>query len=233
MLKWIVPVTRREGVERESFFEFWRCIHAAHIANLAQPVKYFVTFFNSSASLGGAPPADAMPYDGLAELWFRDFDHFNGAFGEHRGRLPTIDGFQELIEPTTDSMFATEHVYIDTPTGDDAVKWVAFVKRGSSVSRDALFSAWRDGRSPRVARSIGRSGGACSRYTTSHADLAAQDGPGAEDGTWDGIASLWYADAAAAAKGLPPSDEPGDPFPPLIDAAATVLLQGREIAIVS
>ncbi len=227
MLKWIIPVARREGVDLESFREFWRCIHAPHVANLARPVKYCVTFFDSPASLGGSPPAEDLRYDGLAELWFRDFDHFNDAFGEHRGNLRTIDGFQDLIEPTSEAMFTTEHTHVDAPTNEDALKWVGFVRRGDGVTRDELFAAWRDGHSPRVANTIARSQGACIGYTTSHAD---QGGP---DGQWDGIASLWYTDADAAAQGLPPSDEPGDPFPALIDAGATVLLQGREITVVS
>ena len=227
MLKWIVPVTRKEGVERESFFEFWQCIHAPHVANLAKPERYCVTFFESVGSLGGPPASEDMPYDGMAELWFRDFDHFGDAFGEHHGGLRTVDGFSALIEPTSDALFTTENVIVDTPTSEDALKWVAFVKKGDEVTREQLFAAWTDGHSPRVANTIARTNGACLRYTTSHANQGADGGP------WDGIASLWYADAEAAAHGLPPSDEPGDPFPPLIDGPATVILQGREITVVS
>ncbi len=227
MLKWVVPVIKQEGVDREAFYEFWRCVHAPHVANLAKPERYCVTFFESAASLGGAPAADEMAYDGLAELWFRDFDHFNDALGDHRGALRTIDGFNQLTEPLSDSLFTTENIIVDSHPPADACKWVAFVKKGDGVSRDDLFAAWSDGHSPRVANTIARAEGRCLRYTTSHADQGAEGGP------WDGIASLWYADADAAARGLPPSDEPGDPFPPLIDAAATVILQGREIVVVS
>ena len=227
MLKWVVPVIKQEGVDREAFYEFWRCVHAPHVANLAKPERYCVTFFESAASLGGASAADEMAYDGLAELWFRDFDHFNDAFGDHRGALRTIDGFNQLTEPLSDSLFTTENIIVDSDPPADACKWVAFVQKGDGVSRDDLFAAWSDGHSPRVANTIARADGRCLRYTTSHADQGAAGGP------WDGIASLWYTDAAAATRGLPPSDEPGDPFPPLIDAGATVILQGREIVVVS
>ena len=226
MLKWIVPVTRKDGVERESFVEFWRAVHAPHVANLAQPVRYCVTIFDSAGSLGGAPAADEMRYDGVAELTFRDFDHFSAAFHESKGALRTIDGFADLTEPQSDGLFTTERGYVDEPTADEAVKWIAFVKRGKGVSREDLFSAWRFGHSPRVADAIGRSGGSCTRYTVSHADQGVEGGP------WDGIASLWFSDADASAAGLP-ATEPGDPFPSLIDAAATVILQGREYVIVS
>ncbi|MDE2967183.1 MAG: EthD domain-containing protein [Chloroflexota bacterium] len=226
MLKWIVPVTRKEGVERESFREFWRCIHAPHVANLAKPVRYCVTLFDSAGSLGGGPSADEMRYDGVAELTFRDFDHFSAAFHESKGALRTIDGFAELTEPQSDGLFTTERCYVDEPTADNAIKWIAFVKRGEGVSREDLFSAWRFGHSPRVAEAIARSEGQCSQYTVSHADQGIEGGP------WDGIASLWFRDAAAAGRPLP-ATETGDPFPPLIDAGATIILQGREYVIVS
>jgi len=227
MLKWIVPVTKKAGVERETFLEFWQCIHAPHVANLAKPERYCVTLFESVGSLGGPPASDQMPYDGVAELWFRDFEHFGEAFSEQRGALRGIDGFGDLIEPTSDALFTTENIIVEAETPDDALKWVAFVKKGEGVSREQLFAAWTDGHSPRVANTIARSDGRCIRYTTSHANQGADGGP------WDGIASLWYTDADAAAHGLPASDEPGDPFPPLIDAPATVILQGREIVVVS
>ena len=227
MLKWIVPVSRKQGVERESFFEFWRCVHAPHVANLAKPVRYCVTFFDSPGTLGGPPTTDEMPYDGVAELWFRDFEHFNEAFGEQRGGLRGIDGFGDMIEPTTDGLFTTENIIVDSDPPEDACKWVAFVKKGDGVTREQLFTAWTDGHSPRVRNNIARAEGRCLRYTTSHANHGAEGGP------WDGVAELWYTDADAAAKALPPSDEPGDPFPPLIDAAATVILQGKEIVVVS
>ena len=114
MLKWIVPVTKKEGVDRDTFHEFWRCIHAPHVANLAKPVRYTVTLFDGHGSLGGPPPTSEMPYDGVAELWFRDFEHFNEAFAEHRGALRTIDGFSDLIEPTTDGLFTTENIIVDS-----------------------------------------------------------------------------------------------------------------------
>ena len=227
MLKWIVPVTKKEGVDTDTLREFWRCIHAPHVANLAKPLRYCVTFFESPGSLGGPPPTDEMPYDGVAELWFRDFEHFNEAFGEQHGALRGIDGFGDLIEPTTDGMFTTENIIVDSEPSADACKWVAFVKKGEGVSREELFAAWTDGHSPRVANTIARADGRCLRYTTSHANQGADGGP------WDGVAELWYTDAEAATRGLPTSDEPGDPFPPLIDARATVILHGLEIVVVS
>lgn len=226
MLKWIVPVTRKEGVERESFFEFWQAIHAPHVANLAQPERYCVTFFDSPGTLGGQPVTDEMPYDGMAELWFRDFDHFNEAFSEDRGDLRGIDGFGDLIEPTTDGLFTTENIIIQPPSNPEAVKWVAFVKMRGEVSREELFSAWNEGHSPRVAESIAKTEGACIGYTTSHANQGV-------DSRWDGIASVWYRDEAASRAGVPPSDRPGDPFPPLIELDQGVMLQGREIVVVA
>ena len=107
MLKWIVPVARRPEVERERLLEFWRCIHAPHVANFAKPERYRVTFFDSPASLGGMPAAEEMEYDGMAELWFRDWDHFNDKMA-NAGPIGVLDGFGDLIEPTSDGFFTTE-----------------------------------------------------------------------------------------------------------------------------
>ena len=226
MLKWIVPVARKDSVDRESFFEFWRAIHAPHVANRAQPLRYCITFFDSVGSLGGEPATSELEYDGLAEIWLRDFDHFHEAFGEAQEGLRQIDGFADLIQPTTDGLFTTENIIIEPPSDADAIKWVAFVKMRGEVSRDELFTAWNEGHSPRVAESIARTDGGCIGYTTSHANQGM-------DSRWDGIASLWYRDQAAARAGVPPSDRPGDPFPPLIEPGDTVILQGREIVVVS
>ena len=223
MLKWIVPVTKRPEVERERLIEFWRCVHAPHVANLARPERYCITFFEQPAALGGQR-AEAMPYDGLAELSFRDWAHFEQAFGEARGGLRGLDGFGELIQPAGDALFTTEHVIVDGAAGGELTKWVAFVKAKEGVEREELFAAWGGEHSPRVAGSIAKSGGACTRYTTSHADWGTES-------RWDGIASLWYVSDGAAEAGLPPG-EPGDPFPALIAPAETVVLQGREIVVV-
>lgn len=226
MLKWIVPVKRQEGVELESFFEFWRAVHAPHVANRYKPLRYCVTFFDQAGTLGGEPPTNDLVYDGVAELWFRDFDHYNAESGEELAGLRNIDGFSDLIEPTTDGLFTTENIIIEPPSGVDAVKWVAFVKMRGEVSREELFTAWNEGHSPRVAESIAKTNGGCMGYTTSHANQGV-------DSRWDGIASLWYRDEAASRAGVPPSDRPGDPFPPLIDPSDTVILQGKEIVVVS
>ena len=189
MLKWIVPVKRQEGVELESFFEFWRAVHAPHVANRYKPLRYCVTFFDQAGTLGGEPPTNDLVYDGVAELWFRDFDHYNAESSEELAGLRNIDGFSDLIEPTTDGLFTTENIIIEPPSGVDAVKWVAFVKMRGEVSREELFTAWNEGHSPRVAESIAKTNGGCMGYTTSHANQGV-------DSRWDGIASLWYRDEA-------------------------------------
>ena len=228
MLKWVVPVKRKDGVERESFFEFWRAIHAPHVANRYKPLRYCVTFFDQPGTLGGTPPSNDLVYDGMAEIWFRDFDHFNAESSEELAGLRNIDGFGDLIEPITDGLFTTENMIVEPPADrdGDVVKWVAFVKMRGEVSREELFQAWNDGHSPRVAESIAKTNGGCIGYTTSHANQGV-------DSRWDGIASLWYRDEEAARAGTPPSDRPGDPFPPLIDPSDTVILQGKEIVVVS
>lgn len=228
MLKAIFPVTRRPETEREPFFEFWQAVHAPHVINLMRPERYYVTFFESAAALGGGEPTHGLVYDGMAELWFRSWDHYRSATESERAKsLAGIDGFGDWIEPLTDVLFTTENVILDNPVPEEHRKWVAFVAKRGEVSRKELFAAWNDEHSPRVRLSIGQTDGGCFKYTTSHADQG-------RGGRWDGIASLWYANADAARTGLPDSRQEGppDPFPALIDGPATVILEGRELAIV-
>ncbi len=228
MLKMIAPVTRRPETDRDRFLEFWRAVHAPHVANMMRPERYCITFFEQAAALGGGEPSHGLVYDGMAELWFRGWDHFREATESERAKpLAGVDGFGDWIEPLSDTMFTSENMIVDGAVPAEHRKWVAFVTKRDGVSRDALFAAWNDEHSPRVSLSIAAAGGACFRYTTSHAD----QGRGSR---WDGIASLWYTDAAAARAGLPasPQEGPPDPFPALIDAAATVILEGCEFAVV-
>ena len=228
MLKAIFPLNRRPETDLHAFREFWRAVHAPHVVNAMRPERYCITYFDSPATLGGVEASHDLVYDGMAELWFRDWDHFRDATESERAKaLNNVDGFGEWIEPITDLMFTTENLIVDSPVPDEHCKWVAFVQKKDEVSRDELFAAWNDEHSPRVKLSIAVTEGACFKYTTSHANHG-------QDGRWDGIASLWYADAAAARAGTPSSQQEGppDPFPGLIDAAATVLLQGREITVV-
>ena len=232
MLKAIFPLNRRPETDLDAFREFWRAVHAPHVVNLMRPERYCVTYFDAPASLGGVEAAHDLVYDGMAELWFRDWDHFRDATESERARsLNNVDGFSDWIEPITDSFFTTENMILDGPVPEAHVKWVAFVQKKDGVSRDELFAAWNDEHSPRVKLSIAQTDGACFKYTTSHAN---QHADGDRESRWDGIASLWYTDAAAARAGTPPSQQEGppDPFPALINPAATVLLQGRELTIV-
>lgn len=228
MLKAIFPLNRRPETDLAAFREFWRAVHAPHVVNAMRPERYCVTYFDAPATLGGVQAQHDLVYDGMAELWFRDWDHFHEATQSERARaLNDVDGFSEWIEPITDAFFTTENMILDGPTPEEHVKWVAFVQKKDEVSREELFAAWNDEHSPRVKLSIALTNGACFKYTTSHANQG-------RESRWDGIASLWYEDANAARAGTPPREQEGppDPFPGLIDAAATVILEGREITIV-
>lgn len=228
MLKAIFPLNRCPETDLDAFREFWRAVHAPHVVNVMRPERYCVTYFDAPASLGGVEAAHDLVYDGMAELWFRDWDHFRDATESERARsLNDVDGFSEWIEPITDAMFTTENMIVDGATPESHCKWVAFVQKREGVSREELFAAWNDEHSPRVKLSIAMTDGACFKYTTSHANQG-------RESRWDGIASLWYTDAAAARAGTPTREQEGppDPFPALIDPAATVLLQGQEITIV-
>ena len=228
MLKLLAPVTRRPETDLEAFQEFWRSVHAPHVVNQMRPEHYYITFFDDVATLGGVEASHGLIYDGIAELWFRDWDHHKDATQSDRAKaLAGVDGFGDWIEPITDAMYTTEHIIIDTPVPAEHHKWVAFVKRLEHVTRDELSAAWLDGHAPNVSASIAASNGACFRYAISNADPE-------RESRWDGTASLWYTSAEAARVGVPTvaHEGPPDPFPALIDGPATMIFGGREIAVV-
>ena len=116
----------------------------------------------------------------MAELWFRDWDHFRDATESERAEgAEQCRRFGDWIEPITDLMFTTENLIVDSPVPDEHCKWVAFVQKKDEVSRDELFAAWNDEHSPRVKISIAVTEGACFKYTTSHANQG-------QDGRWMG-----------------------------------------------
>ena len=167
MLKLMAPVTRRPETDLEAFQEFWRSVHAPHIVNQMRPERYYITFFDDVATLGDAEASHGLVYDGIAELWFRDWDHQKEATQSDRAKaLAGVDGFGDWIEPITDAMYVTEHIIIDTPVPAEHHKWVAFVKKLEHVTRDELSAAWLDGHAPNVSASIAASNGACFRYAT-------------------------------------------------------------------
>lgn len=214
MIKSIAGVRRRDGVTREQLFDHWEHGHAPFVARHAEPERYRVTFFDAAAD-GTLPP-----YDGLAELWFRDREHMDAWFhGSKRGS----DGFGKLTEGGAGfRMLTSEYPVVEAAVAREQEKAVYLVKRREEVDPAQFFAHWRDVHAPNVAAGVERTEG-CIRYAISLADLG-------EPGGFDGVAEIWWRDTEARLRGLEGVEDDG--FGQLIDPLATFQLVGHEIAVV-
>ncbi len=215
-MKWIVPVKRRLGVSRDELFDKWEHLHAPHVRDFAKPEQYRVTFFE-------APPADSdPPFDGMTELWFRDWQHWARTFGDDAPAERDADGFGQFIAPREFQLFTTEQVIVAGDVSRAHLKQVAFIRRRREVPLQQLLHAWRETHAPNVAAGIARTPG-CLRYAISQADRG-------REGRMDGIAELWWADADALSAGLQGVEPDG--FGDLLLADATIRLTGHEFVVV-
>ena len=185
------------------------------MARHAEPDRYRVTFFESRAD--GSP----SPYDGLAELWFRDREHLDAWYGEESQR--GADNFNELVD--SDGCFrliTTEYVMVDGDASRESEKVVYLVKRRDDVSSADFFRHWREVHAPNVRAAVERTEG-CLRYAISHAVAG-------ERGAYDGIAEIWWRDGEARRRGLQGVEDDG--FGRLTDPNSIEVLVGHEFAVV-
>lgn len=216
MIKFIGLVRHRDGVARETLYGRWVTVHVPHIMGIAEPLRYVLTFFDP-------PPGGQEPqYDGMAEIWFRDRDHYETTMG--RSAPPTLgaDHFVEYFDTETYRQFlAEEHVIVDGPAAPPSRKLSAFVRRRPAVGADELRHCWLTEHAPNVAAAVQQTAGAL-RYVVS---VAVDDGA-----SFAGLAEISFADAAAAAAGLGPVAP--DRFRDLIEPNDLLLLTGPELIMV-
>ncbi len=87
LLKRMSTMKRRPDISPEVFQREWFDVHSALIKRLPQVMGYTQNLVFDRA-LGRNRPAayEAMPIDGIVELWFRDGDGLDAAFGSDAGR---------------------------------------------------------------------------------------------------------------------------------------------------
>lgn len=215
-IKFVAGVRRRDGVDQNELFEQWEKVHAPHVVAYAQPLRYTITLFE------GRPVRTPPLYDGFAELWFSDRNHYERAFSSDARAERGADSFAELLQPDAGfQLLATEHMFVDSPTTHDNQKVVFFVRRLDEVAESDFFREWREVHGPNVAASVQRSEG-CLRYAVTFADQG-------ERGGYDGLPQFWWRDDEARTGGL--QGGTADGFDALC-AGGTPRLIGRELVIV-
>lgn len=182
MFKWIGIVRRREGVSHDEIVDAWQNVHVPHVKGFADLVHYRITFFD-----GDQPGVD---YDGMAELTFRDQEHFDNTFGKHAPPERDADGFGQYIAPDgLTSLFVREYVNVDGETSRDDVKISFFAKRKANLALEEFQAHWMDVHLPNVRAAVERTPSAL-RYVVNLVQ------PGTE-APYDGMASIWFRDRNA------------------------------------
>ena len=188
MYKILATVVRRQNVSHEEIVKVWEHVHAPHVVKIAKPERYRITFFAPRQEADGLDnpgddPGDDPRLDGMAELWFRDKQHFDAGIGRNAPPEIMDDHFGDYADLSKGAWLSvTEHVNVDGPTTRDTTKLVYFVKRRPGVERTDLDRYWLETHVPNVAAAINRTPHAV-RYTVDLVDPA-------KERVYDGIAQI-------------------------------------------
>ena len=178
MFKILATVIRRATVSHDELVRVWETVHAPHVVRIAKPERYRITFFDQPGA------GDDPGLDGMAELWFRDEQHYDTTIGRHAPPEIMDDRFSDYADITKGNwLTVTEHLNVDGPTSRATTKFTFFVKRQAGVARAELDRHWLETHVPNVAAAVERTPDA-RRYTVNLVDPA-------KERRYDGIAQLW------------------------------------------
>ena len=214
-IKRIGLARRRIGVSRDALFKQWETVHAPHIARVAKPLRYTVTFFDQRRD--GSDP----PFDGMATVWLRDRDHYERTWGRNGDPDLRADGFMDWLDRDHNPVLLTsEDVILDGAVNREQEKLVFAARRRAGVLAGDLFHIWLHQHAPSIRAALQQSSG-CRRYVVSIADLA-------NDAPYDGVAEMWWESAEMRRQFQPGADA----FTALLDAESALALVGHEIVVV-
>lgn len=183
MLKFMGAVRRLDHISHDELVHAWEHIHAPHVVSLVKPERYRITFFDPPSDSANA---DSRPPDGMAELWFRDREHFETTIG--RQAPPNIDADKfstyATIQPGC-NLFVTEHLNVDGPTTRDTTKLTFFIKRRQGIERAHLDDYWLNVHVPNVVAAINNTPDAV-RYSVDLVDLDDAE----RERAYDGVAQI-------------------------------------------
>jgi uncharacterized protein (TIGR02118 family) len=97
-------LTRKPGMEIAAFQSYWRTIHGPLAAKIPQACRYVQCHSRPSGYADGLAPR----YDGIAEMWFDDFDAIRASGNTEEYEAVRADEPNFLAVPFP-RIFATEH----------------------------------------------------------------------------------------------------------------------------
>lgn len=215
MLKVIATVARRANVSHDELVKVWEQVHAPHVVKMANPLRYRITFFDPQQTPGNSG------LDGMAEVWFRNREHFDKTIGRQAPPEILADRFNEYADFSKGSWLSViEHVNVNGPTTPETTKLVFFVKRRVGIERATLDQYWLETHVPNVVSAL-RLTPTARRYSVDLVDSS-------RERPYDGIAQI-------SLDGLHPSfavvkDYKPDKFEELV--RPIMIVRGHEIQII-
>ncbi len=138
--------------------------------------------------------------------------------GEGTPQAVRRDGFLDRVQTPYTTLECEEHVIVEGPRPEEALKLTALVRAKASVDRQDLYQHWLDVHAPNVARVLRSTAGGL-RYALSFATQ------GPDEPEFAGMAELWYESAGASRAHAEKLKDDG--FGRYTDGAT--MLVGREI----
>ena len=183
MLKQITHFKKRADLAGDEFGHHWRTRHAEVVCELPGLRRYV----QNHVAVSGAG------VDGIAEVWFDDIDAMRANVGHAALDRIRADERNFIDVDTMGAIIAEPEVIIDGEAG--AAKLIVLVKREPSVEPTRFHQVWRD-EVGGALRALSAEPNAPTRYEQDHTRAGAyRDG---REPTYDGTASLWFADQDAA-----------------------------------
>lgn len=185
MLKQVTWFRKRADISREAFAQHWRTRHAEIVCELPGLRRYVQNLVTDEGS----------DLDGVAEVWFDDIDAMRANVGRPELQRIRADEPNFLDVESMGTLVLAPTVVIDGEA--DGAKLLVLVRRRRAVAPDEFHRAWLEDVGGALASLAGRED-APVRYEQDHARASAyRDG---REPPWDGTASLWFADVAAAGR---------------------------------
>lgn len=103
MLKQFAILKKKESLTHEEFARYWFEVHAPFARKMPGLRKYVI-------SLTSTPPGREPEYNGVAELWFDDFNALKQSWSSPEGQAAAND-VQNFVGASF-NIYATEHVVL-------------------------------------------------------------------------------------------------------------------------
>ncbi len=175
-------ITHKPSITLDEFYRYWRQKHPLAAARHELTRRYIQSHRVHEL------PASAF-FDGVAEVWWDNQDAMVEV-GRATGRQFRADEPNFIDMTRVESLAAADTVIKEQPAPGSAVKGIFIVKRRAGLTLPSFRKQWREVHAPAVLKTPGVRG-----YVQSLTLDAAYTWA---EPRWDGVAHLWFDDAAAA-----------------------------------